>query len=106
MRTNKAQRTAYNLTKMSGWADSYFDLMDCGIAELAKDHNIVCIDLGRLMEEVGEEAEQRWVFIPQDEWDKETKEYRFYMRAGIEDPKRTLRTTAMHWYDMAMMHKI
>lgn len=99
MRTTKIQRTAYNFTKMAAYIPQ--PEWNHEFREAAKDAGLACIDYESLC---GDEAQQRFVFVPQKEWDDVSRRFEFDLKHNIEDPKACLRNEVTHWYNMAQLH--
>lgn len=101
MKSSKAQRTAWNLTKLAGVMDPMDT--DNGLYELGHDANMAMIDVWHLG--VSEEdVPQQFVFVPKKEWDKAVK-YRDVCKTAGLDADEHLRQTAIHWYLMSIYHR-
>ena len=102
MKSNKAQRTAWNLTKLAG----VMDPMDTsnGLYELGHDANMAMIDV-RHLGVSEEDVPQQFVFVPQKEWDRAVKDRDLFKMADLEDPDEHLRHKAIHWYRMSTCHR-
>lgn len=99
MRTTKIQRTAYNFTKMAAYIPR--PEWNQEFRQAAKDAGLACIDYESLC---GDEAQQKFVFVPQKEWDKVSDHFRFCKKHGLDDPEACLRHKVTHWYNMAQYH--
>lgn len=100
--SNKAQRTAWNLTKLAG----VMDPMDTsnGLYELGHDANMAMIDV-RHLGVSEDDVPQQFVFVPQKEWDKAVKDRDLFKMADLDDPDEWLRHKAIHWYRMSTYHR-
>lgn len=102
MKSNKTQRTAWNLTKLAG----VMDPMDNsnGLYELGHDANMAMIDV-RHLGVSEDDVPQQFVFVPQKEWDRAVKDRDLFKSAKLDDPDEHLRLNAIHWYKMSTYHR-
>ncbi len=96
-RTNKQQRTAYNLTKLARTVDPTD--MGCALYEIAKDAGLAMVELKQY------DLDGTWVFVPEAEWHEAAEEARRRERAGCLDPEWPQARLARRWRDRAMAHE-
>lgn len=98
--STKVERMAWNMTKLAAEVDP-MDLEHLYVFEIGKDAGLALIDT----EHIGCELSQKWVFVPQKEWDKAVEWCEHGKRLGVSDPKRRLRSVAEHWLKMSKLHQ-
>ena len=99
MRTNKQNRLAYNFTKMAAYINDIE--WNYEFQEAAKDAGLAMIAYS----EIKEDAEQRYIFVPQKEWDKVSKRFKTACELKYCEPNEILESAASHWYKMAQLYK-
>lgn len=86
MRTNKQERTAYNLTIL---AESVEPVTYCGLYAIAEDNKLACID--------GKDfGLTQYVFVPAEEWQEAAERDRSCEKVGRTANFRTM--TVSRWY--------